>query len=138
LESRLIQLSQYRLSRAKEMYHDAEVLLGQGRFASSVNRSYYAIFHALRAITALDGFDSGKHSGVIGYVNREYVKTGVFDKRLSKIMDTAFRLREKADYDDFFIVSNEVAKEQLSKADEVIAMVQPYLQDRWNKYGNEV
>jgi uncharacterized protein (UPF0332 family) len=25
----------------------------------------YAVFHALRAITALDHFDSGKHSGII-------------------------------------------------------------------------
>lgn len=57
----------------------------------------------MRAVTALDGFDSSKHSGVISYINRNYVKTGIFDKRLSKILDTAFRLREKADYDDFLL-----------------------------------
>lgn len=111
MESSMIQLSQYRLARAKEVYHDSETLLNQKSFASSVNRSYYAIFHALRAVTALDGFDSSKHSGVISYMNREYVKTGVFDKRLSKILDTAFRLREKADYDDFFVVSSDATKE---------------------------
>lgn len=101
MESSMIQLSQYRFSRAKEVLRDAETLLNQDSFSSSVNRSYYAIFHALRAVTALDGFDSSKHSGVIAYINREYVKTGIFEKRLSKILDTAFRLREKADYDDF-------------------------------------
>lgn len=111
MESSVIQLSQYRLGRAKEVFHDSEVLLNQRRLASSVNRSYYAVFHALRAVTALDGFDSSKHSGVIAYINREYVKTKIFDKKLSKILDTAFRIREKADYDDFFVVSYEVAKE---------------------------
>jgi uncharacterized protein (UPF0332 family) len=127
----MIQLSQYRLSRAKEVFHDAETLLNQKSFASSVNRSYYAIFHTLRAVTALDGFDSSKHSGVIAYINREYVKTGVFDKRLSKILDTTFRLREKADYDDFFVISIDAAQEQLSKAEEVINMVEPYLKEKW-------
>lgn len=130
----MIQLAQYRLQRAKEVYSDSEALMNQKRFASSVNRSYYAIFHALRAVTALDGFDSSKHSGIISYMNREYVKTGIFDKRLSKILDTAFRLREKADYDDFFVVSSDAAKEQLAKAAEVIGMVEAYLQQRWNEH----
>lgn len=66
----------------------------------------FAIFHALRAITALDGFDSTKYSGIIAYVNKEYVKIGIFYKQLSKILDTPFRLREKANYDDFFIISD--------------------------------
>lgn len=131
MESSMIQLSQYRFSRAKEVLRDAETLLNQDSFSSSVNRSYYAIFHALRAVTALDGFDSSKHSGVIAYINREYVKTGIFEKRLSKILDTAFRLREKADYDDFFIILIDAAKEQLLKAEEVICMVQPFLEEKW-------
>ena len=133
MESSMIQLSQYRLERAKEVYRDSETLIKQKSFASSVNRSYYAIFHALRAVTALDGFDSSKHSGIISYMNREYVKTGVFEKRLSKILDTAFRLREKADYDDFFIVSSDAAREQLEKAAEVIGIVEAHLQRRWNE-----
>jgi uncharacterized protein (UPF0332 family) len=131
LESRVIELSKYRFSRAKEVLHDAETLLKEKSFASSVNRSYYAIFHALRAVTALDGFDASKHSGVIAYINREYVKTGIFDKRLSKILDTAFRLREKADYDDFILISLDAAEEQILKAKEVINMIEPYLEQKW-------
>ena len=79
MESSMIQLSQYRFSRAKEVLRDAETLLNQDSFSSSVNRSYYAIFHALRAVTALDGFDSSKHSGVIAYINRiEYTHEILF------------------------------------------------------------
>lgn len=131
MESSMIQLSKYRFGKAKEVLRDAEALLRQKSFSSSVNRSYYAIFHALRAVTALDGFDSSKHSGVIAYINREYVKTGIFDKRLSKILDMAFRLREKADYDDFIIISSDAARKQFAKAEEVIGIVQPYLEQKW-------
>lgn len=45
--------------------------------------------------------------------------------------NTAFRLREKADYDDFFIVSHEAAEEQAERAEKVIEMVAPYLKEKW-------
>ena len=65
-----------------------------GRFKASVNRSYYAIFHGLRSVTALAEFDSSKHSGVIAFFNRTYVKEGVFDKSISKLVDIEYRLRK--------------------------------------------
>lgn len=82
-------------------------------------------------MTALDNFDTGKHSGVISYVNRMYVKEGVFDKMLSKMLDKAYRLRECADYKDFEIISKDMAEEQLDRAKKVIAMIKPYLDERW-------
>jgi len=131
MDSSLIELSKYRYQRSKEIIEDAKLLVRDKRFSSSVNRSYYAIFHALRAITALDSFDSSKHSGIIAYINKEYVKSGVFDKSLSKILDTSFRLREKADYDDFFMVSKDTAVKQIEKAEKVISIVGKYLEMRW-------
>lgn len=131
MESGMMELSKYRFQRAQETLADAEILFAQNSFASSINRSYYAIFHALRAVTALDGFDSSKHAGVIAYVNRMYVKTGIFQKQLSKILDTSFRLREKADYDDFVIISSEMAEEQIERAKTVIDEMKPYLEERW-------
>ena len=85
------------------------VARGTNTIDSDVDIALYAIFHGLRAVTALDNFDSSKHSGVIAYINRVYVKKGVFEKNFSKMLDTAFRLREKADYQYFFIVSREMA-----------------------------
>lgn len=132
MEISMIELSKYRFKRAQEILEDAKILLNEKSFASSVNRSYYAIFHALRAVTALDGYDSSKHSGVISYINRNYVKEGIFQKQLSKILDTSFRLREKADYDDFFIISLDTAQEQLLKAETVMNEVETYLIKKWN------
>ena len=77
-------LSAHRFKRSKEELQTAELLLRNTDYRSSINRSYYAIFHAIRAVNALDGFDSSKHSGVISHFNQEYVKTGVFKKNLQK------------------------------------------------------
>lgn len=89
-------LSAHRYGRAKEELQTAELLLKNANYRSSINRSYYSIFHAIRAVNALDGFDSSKHSGVIAHFNQEYVKTGVFEKRASKIIRNASELREQA------------------------------------------
>lgn len=97
MEGSIKELSQYRFQRACEDYETAQLLLKSKNLKASVNRSYYAIFHALRAVTALDQFDSSKHSGIIAYINRNYVKEGIFDKGFSKMLDSAYRLREKAD-----------------------------------------
>jgi len=62
-----------------------------------INRAYYSIFYAIKAVNALDRFDSSKHSGVIAHFNQEYVKNGIFPKDLSKIIRLASENREKAD-----------------------------------------
>lgn len=131
MEGSVIDLSKYRFASAVDDLESARMLLKDGKYKASVNRSYYAIFHALRSVTALDQFDSSKHSGVIAYFNRVYVKNGIFDKSLSKLVDTAFRLREKADYQDFIVISKTQSEEQLEKAEEVIGMIKPYLTERW-------
>ena len=131
MESSVIDLSKYRWETSNEELESAIVLKDNGKYKASINRSYYSIFHALRAVTALDGFDSGKHSGIIAFFNKTYVKTGIFDKTISKLIDTAFRVREKADYQDFFVVSRDQAEEQINKAKEVIKTISPYLQSKW-------
>ena len=83
MESSLKELSAYRFETAKADLNSAKLLYDAKEFRGSVNRSYYSIFHALRAILALDNFDSSKHSGIISYFDLNYVKTGVFDKQIS-------------------------------------------------------
>ena len=127
MEGSVMDLSRYRLEKAKEDLETAEENLNTGKYRASVNRSYYAVFHALRAITALDQFDSGKHSGIISFFNQHYVKTGAFSRDISKKIDTCYRLREKADYDDFFLVAKEDALQQFEKAKHVVLAVEQYI-----------
>ncbi|MCR5283249.1 MAG: HEPN domain-containing protein [Lachnospiraceae bacterium] len=131
MEGGLIELSKYRIQTSKEDLDSAEALLQIGQYKASINRSYYAIFHSLRAVNALDGFDSSKHSGIIAFFNKTYVKENVFEREISKLIDTCYRLREKADYEDFFVVSKTQAEEQLKKAKRVRGVIIPYLEARW-------
>ena len=71
----LRELSAHRMSRAAEELTTARLLLSNRMYRSSINRAYYAIFHAIRAVNALDGFDSSKHSGVISKSDPSRVRT---------------------------------------------------------------
>ena len=126
----LTELSAYRFERAKEELQTAEILFQTARFRSSINRSYYAIFHAIRAVNALDGFDSSKHSGVISHFNQEYVKTGVFEKEASKIIRNASTLREQADYEDFYKATQEEAADVFEQASKFVSAVEEYLRQK--------
>lgn len=86
MEGSLKELAGYRMERAREMLDAAEGNLKIGQFKTSLNRSYYAIFHAMRAVNILKGFDSSKHSGVIAFFNKEYLKEEILDRSLSVIV----------------------------------------------------
>ena len=130
MEGSIKELSAYRFSKALEDITASEVMLKESLYKVSINRSYYAIFHAMRAITALSRYDSSKHSGIIAYFNQNIIKTGDFDKEASKIVKKASFLREKSDYEDFYIASRQEAEEQLKDAKIFLSKVDEYLRKK--------
>lgn len=127
MDSKLRNLAAYRFEKAVKNLEIAKVLIDDGSYDFSLNRSYYAVFNAIRAVNALDGFDSSKHSGVIAYFNQHYVKTGKFDTSLSAIIKQAATLREKSDYEDFFTATLEDAEDTLEQATELVHAIGTYL-----------
>ena len=109
------ELMNYRLNMARERIHSAKILLEDGSYKDSIGRSYYAMFTAVRALLAVDGQDFSKHAGVIAYFQKEYIKTGKFDRKFSKYISQAFQIRNNTDYADFFLVSSKDAIEQRSE-----------------------
>ena len=112
----ILTLSKARLGSAKTCLKDAQSLIGSGGYKSSANRSYYAVFHAMRAVLALDVFDSQRHSGIIAEFRKRYIKTGVFDNDISVIIGNQFDVRSHSDYDDFYVISKEDTVRQLRDA----------------------
>lgn len=122
-------LIHYRLSSAREKLTSAKLLLEAGLYKDSVGRSYYAIFSAIRAILAVRQVDFSKHAGVIAYFQKEFIKTGIFDKKYSKYLQQAFQIRNSCDYDDFFIVSKQDAEEQYERAAEMLTIIEEYMKE---------
>lgn len=125
-------LTKYRLESAKDRLKSASLLLEAGQYKDSIGRSYYAIFTAIRAVLASKQIDFSKHAGVIAYFQKEYIKTEIFDKKYSKYIQQAFQIRNNCDYNDFFIVSKQEAKEQYERATELLDVIQDYIKSNLN------
>jgi uncharacterized protein (UPF0332 family) len=78
-------------------------------------------------VLAFDQFDSKKHSGIIAYFNHNFISTGVFDKEYSKILMGAEKIRNKSDYNDFYIASKADAEQQVMNAEKFIKTMEEYI-----------
>lgn len=121
-------LSSYRLHKAEQCLKSAEVILNIGEdYNLVVNRSYYAIFHGMRSVLALDGKDFEKHSAVISYFRKEYIKTNLIPVEASQIIGNAFNNRNDSDYEDFYEPSAEEAEDQFNDAKRFLEIIRNYL-----------
>lgn len=94
-------LSATRFTNANDCLSAAQSLLLANNYKGVANRSYYAIFHAMRSVLAFDEIDMKHHSGIISEFRRLYIKTGIFSTNLSEIISLLFDIRTDSDYDDF-------------------------------------
>lgn len=123
MEKEQLDLSKYRLEKANDDLAVSRLNLDNKKYSQSINRSYYAMFHAVRALLALEGFDTRKHSGIISHFNHYYVKSGIIELEYSKMLTTAFKFRNDSDYDDFFVASADDAKLQYQNANKFIKRI---------------
>ena len=52
----------------------------------------------------------------MSFFDRYFVKTGLFEKKFSVIIHTAFDTRQDNDYEDFYVPSKDEAQEQYDNA----------------------
>ena len=116
----------FRLDQARECLQVAMANM-ETSLNSSVNRSYYCIFHSMRAVLALDKYDSKKHSGIISEFRCRYIKTGKFALHFSDIIKEAFEIRNGSYYEDFYVVAESEARQLLDSAREFLEAVEEYI-----------
>lgn len=132
----LIALAEYRFEKSTECLHSAKILLGCNDYRGAANRSYYAIFHAMRSVFALYNKDFSKHSGVAANFRKDFIKTGMFDIVFSDIIKSAFYVRNNSDYDDFYVISKTDVEIQIENAEKFCEVVQNFLMQHGVKFKN--
>ena len=102
-----VTLSEYRLEKATDMLASAKRDMAAQDYSSANNRAYYCIFHAMRAVLAMDGVDFKKHSAVIARFTQDYLKTQRLPRDYGRLITNASLIRNRSDYEDFCICSVE-------------------------------
>lgn len=122
-------LVQHRLEQAKRELKDAKLLYNDDSYLSANNRAYYAIFHSIRAVLALEPIDFKKHKDVVAYFNKNYINPEIFPRTLGKRIMQAKRIREDSDYDDEYMANEEATENQIKTAEELINLVEKYIEN---------
>jgi uncharacterized protein (UPF0332 family) len=107
-------LIKYRCEEAIEALEDAELLIDSKRYRSAANRLYYAAFYAVLAVLLTKRLQYSKHSAVISFFDKEFIKTGILPKEYSRALHRAFYERQQDDYMPFVEFDAETI-EQLGK-----------------------
>ena len=122
--------SQYRLNKAKETLNGAEILYDNKNYGGAINRAYYSIFYAMKAVLTLEKKDFKRHKDVVGYFNKNYVHTEIFPKIMGKKIAQSKKIREDSDYDDEYEPFSEEVQIQIETAKELIELVEKYLKEK--------
>ena len=85
-------------AKATRFIKQAEEMLSLRYFDLAANRYYYACFHAIQALFIKDGISAHTHSGVLTQFSLNYVKTGIVDIRYGSFLARMLQIRQKADY----------------------------------------
>ncbi|HLP59386.1 MAG TPA: HEPN domain-containing protein [Candidatus Deferrimicrobium sp.] len=123
-------MCKYSIEKANDELEISELLLKNKKLSKSLNSSYYGIFHATRGLLITDGLQRRKHSGLISEFIKSYIAAGKIDKKYSKIIKTAEKIRIESDYKFFYIVSREETEEQLKNARDFVAEITNYLEKK--------
>jgi hypothetical protein len=104
-------LSNLRMERAKEFLREAELFLKNKMYRGAVNRSYYAVFTAMRSLLVLEGGSPKTYEGTKILFNLRFIRTKKLSEKIMKNIEDLYRARFDADYSDFVsIEKNEAGK----------------------------
>ena len=123
-------LALYRLQQAGESLDEAKYLFdGHKSPRSVINRAYYAMFYSILALLVFEPYSSSKHSGVLSYFNRRFIKNGLFSEDLGRAVNKAFDLRQRGDYREQIVLTHEQVAPFLDWARKFIDSVKHYLKN---------
>ena len=113
------------LAAAEDDLAEAKDRLINGRYKYATINSYYAIFHAARALLYSRGYRERSHHCLSVAIEALFMKTNRISERSVRIFKNIMSLRESADYNSSF--SEEGAFLSVSDAQEFLEMVMALL-----------
>lgn len=115
------------IDRAEHALMVAEELLKEGFAPDAASKVYYSMFYAAQALLKSEGIDVVKHSAVESAFGYYFSRPGRIDKKYHKMLITARKLREVADYDIEEEVVEPDASLKIEDGKEFLAAVKTFL-----------
>lgn len=117
----------YRLDKARQTLHDAEILAHEGSWNSAMNRVYYACFYAVLALLFKHNIKTRTHAGLKTQFGLMFIVPGLIDKKWGAFYSDIFTLRQKCDYADFIEFGEHELNTLIHEAREFILLIDSLL-----------
>lgn len=116
-------LVKQQISKAESFLMQADEMLSLRHWDLAVNRYYYSCFHIVQSLFISDSISTHTHSGVITQLSLNYVKKGKVEAHYGSFMARLMQLRQKADYNCAYNISQEEAKDIAPLAHKFVARI---------------
>lgn len=97
----------------------------------AANRYYYACFHAVQALFIMDSISGHTHSGMLTQFSLHYVKTGIIEMRYGSFLARMMQLRQKADYNCSFDITEEEINDIRPLAKDLVSVISNLLESKY-------
>ena len=118
------QLARHYVKKTKDTVEDINFLIENNKLFLAINRIYYGLYYILSALAASHQFSTSKHTQLIGWFNKNFVKENKIDIKYAKYIQVAFEKRNKGDYDLFVEFSEDDVKDIFEKMKETISEIE--------------
>lgn len=109
--------------KAKRFLSQADEMVELQHWDLAANRYYYACFHAVQALFIARGINAHTHAGINTQFSLHFVKTGIVDISYGSFLARMFQLRQKADYNCAYEVSESDVQEINGLAHDFIKII---------------
>ena len=106
----------------------ARDLLALRRYDATLNRSYYAMFHGTQALLYTINKVTRSHSGAHNAFHKEFILSGLVDKKLGLGLKRTFEKRQFSDY-EYDETTEQEAVDSFSDAELFVHSVVNYLKE---------
>ena len=104
-----------------------KTLMEKGLYRSAISRTYYGLFHYIRALLYTQGLEPKSHEGLEHLFGLHFVKAGRVDSGSAKLLARLQKYREQSDYGLVTVFTKGDVEQELSEVERFVQSIQGYL-----------
>lgn len=101
------------------------------KYVDATSRAYYAVYHLIAAVLESKDLRYSSHNQTVGAFNKEFIKTGVFPKNYTSMIQELFDARQEGDYSIVSDIDKDDAKEYIKNAELIFKTLSVYLKNNF-------
>jgi len=114
------ELIKHYVEKAQRTVEDVKFFIENDKLSVAINRIYYGIFYMLSALAVKYQMSTSKHTQLIGWFNKNFVKENKIDRKYAKYVQEAFEKRMKSDYEILINFSKNDVNDLFEKMKETV------------------